>query len=156
MKPTQCSFPRHKPEPWDGFSLPILHPGCPGEAPGPMVQDCVPQWEFVHHHTTSISHDYSQSLQKRWRQAPTVVLPCPMILPIPPLFHQNEDQQGYQVRLRITESYKESVPHPLSFFHRGVRQEESETLFEWGNSHKYSYRSLGVVLQVQSEPWEGK
>lgn len=124
-----------------------------------MVQDCVPQWECVHHHTSSLSYDYSQSLQKPWWRASTLVLPCPTVLPIPPLFHQNEDQHGYQVRLRITERYKESVSHPLSFFHRGtggIRQEESETLFEWGSSHRYSYSSSEVVVQAQSEPWEGK
>lgn len=60
-----------------------------------------------------------------------LVLSCFMVLPVPPLLHQNKDQQGQQIRLRITERCKGWTVFfpPTSFLPPWVRYGEPEVLF---------------------------
>lgn len=96
----------------DSSPLPIGRPGCPGEAPGAVVRALLwpPLWKryawraFSHRLPHSVSCDYSQSLQKRWWQAsdPNAGAPLPHCPTVPPLRHQNKNQQVYQITLRTT------------------------------------------------------
>ena len=150
--------------PFSADSLPILHSEYPGEAPDQRAQDFRwPQqlernaWrECVHHPTSSISYDYSSPPPPMMCQASDPKAGAPlsllMLLPVPPLFHQNKDQQGYQSRLRITEGCKVSegmIPFfpstsflPPSTAIGVMPPEEPEVLLGWGNSHSCSYNSL--------------
>lgn len=124
------------------FLLPVLHPGHPGEAPDPMAQAwcCLSCWRGMPGGDLStIAHPQYLMIIIRAPKSDSrlhtqmLVLSCFMVLPVPPLPHQNKDQQGQQIRLRITERCKAWIVFfpPTSFLPPWVRYWEPEVLFGW-------------------------